>query len=97
MLVRPKQPQGRYSTRLQVSGSEIKNLALYRGVSIPIGRVMTADGRDDKDIKKQFRGKMQLAICWSGISHLHLWHKKFNWSSHIVKQFLDVFFGAIGI
>ena len=32
---------------------------------------MTAHWRDDKDIKKQLGGKMQLAICWSGSSHLN--------------------------
>ena len=32
---------------------------------------------------------MQLAICWSGSSHLH------NCSSHIVTQLMDVLFGVI--
>ena len=38
---------------------------------------------------------MQWAICWSGNSHLHLLRQKFNCSSHIVTQFMDVLFGVI--
>ena len=36
---------------------------------------------------------MQLAICWSGIFHLHLRRQKSNCSSHIASQFMDVLFG----
>ena len=38
---------------------------------------------------------MQLAIFWSGISHLHLLRQKSNCSSHIVTQFMDVLFGVM--
>ena len=38
---------------------------------------------------------MQLAICWSGNSHLHILRQRSNCSSHIVIQFMDVVFGAI--
>ena len=38
---------------------------------------------------------MQLAICWSGSSHLHLRRQKSNCSSHIVTEFVDVLFGVI--
>ena len=38
---------------------------------------------------------MQLAISWSGSSHLHLLRKKSNCSSHIVTPIMDVLFGAI--
>ena len=38
---------------------------------------------------------MQLAICWSGSSHLYLRRQKSNCSSHIVIQFMDVLFGVI--
>ena len=38
---------------------------------------------------------MQLAICWSGSSHLHLRRQKSNCSSHIVTQFMDVLCGVI--
>ena len=38
---------------------------------------------------------MQLAICWSGSSHLHILRQKSNWSSHIVTQFMDVLYGVI--
>ena len=38
---------------------------------------------------------MQLAICWSVSSHLHLLRQKSNCSSQIVTQFMDVLFGVI--
>ena len=38
---------------------------------------------------------MQLVICWSGNSHLHLLRQKSNCSSHIVTTFMDVLFGII--
>ena len=38
---------------------------------------------------------MQLALCWSGSSHLHLLRQKSNCSSHIITQFMDVLFGVI--
>ena len=38
---------------------------------------------------------MQLAIRWSGISHLHPMWKKSNCLSHIVIPFMDVLFGVI--
>ena len=38
---------------------------------------------------------MQLAICWSGSSYLHILRQKSNWSSHIVTQFMDVLYGVI--
>ena len=44
----------RFGTQQEL-GSEIKNLALYRGVSLTIGHAITAVCRDDNDIKRQFR------------------------------------------
>ena len=38
---------------------------------------------------------MQLAICWSGISHLYLLRQKFKCSSHMVTPFMDVIFVVI--
>ena len=38
---------------------------------------------------------MQLVICWSGNTHLHLLRQKSNCSSHIVSTFMDVLFGVI--
>ena len=38
---------------------------------------------------------MQLEICWSRSSQLYLWRQKYNCSSHIVTQFMDVLFGVI--
>ena len=51
MLVRPKQSQGRYSTRVRLGNEELNFGEKFRY----LGHVMTADCRDDKDIKKQFR------------------------------------------
>ena len=56
MLVRPKQSQGRYSTRVTLGNEELSFVQEFRY----LGHVMTADCRDDKDIKKQFR--MQNAV-----------------------------------
>ena len=48
MLVRPKQSQGRYSTRIRHSNEELSFVNEF----CHLRRVMTADCRDDKDIKK---------------------------------------------
>ena len=50
MLVRPKQSQGQYSTRVRLGNEELSFVQVFRY----LGHVMTADCRDDKDIKKQF-------------------------------------------
>ena len=46
-----KQSQGRYSTRVTVGNEELSFVEEFRY----LGHIMTADCRDDKDIKKQFR------------------------------------------
>ena len=51
MLVRPKQSQGRFSTRVRLGNEELSFVQEFRY----LGHVMTVDSRDDKDIKKQFR------------------------------------------
>ena len=50
ILVRPKQSQGRYSTRVKLGNEELIFVQEFRH----LGHVMTADCRDDTDIKKQF-------------------------------------------
>ena len=50
MLVRPKQSQCRYSTRVRLGNEELSFVEEFRY----LGHVMSADCRDDKDIKKQF-------------------------------------------
>ena len=80
-----------YSTRVRLGDVELSFAEEFRY----LGHVMTADCRDHKDIKKQFRSKMQLAICWSGSSHLHLRSQKSSFSSHIVSQLMDVPSGVI--
>ena len=52
-LVRPKQSQGRYSTRVRLGNEELSFVEEFRYLE----HVMTADCRYDKDIKKQFRGQ----------------------------------------
>ena len=56
---------------------------------------MTAVSRDHNYLKINSGGKMQLAICSSGSSNLHLWRQKSNCSSHFVTQFTDALFGVI--
>ena len=51
MLVRPKQSQGQLSTRVRLGTEELSFVDEYRY----LGHIMTADCREDKDIKKQFR------------------------------------------
>ena len=68
MLVRPKQSQGRFSTRVWLGNEELSFVEEFRY----LGHIVTADRRDEKDIKISSGGKMQLAI-WSGSSRLHLY------------------------
>ena len=56
MLVQPKQSQGQFSIRVRLRNEELSFVKEFRY----LGRIMTADCRDDKDIKKQFR--MQNAV-----------------------------------
>ena len=51
MLVRPKESQGRNSTRVTLGNEELSFVEEFRY----LGHVMTADFRDYKDITKQFR------------------------------------------
>ena len=51
MLVRPKQPQGQFSTRVRLGNGELSSVDEFRY----LGHIMTVDCTDDKDIKKQFR------------------------------------------
>ena len=48
MLVRPKQSQGRYSTRVRLGNEELDFVEEFRY----LGHVMIANCRDDKDFKK---------------------------------------------
>ena len=50
MLVRPKQSQCLYSTRVELGNEELSFVEEFRY----LGYFMTADCRDDKYIKKQF-------------------------------------------
>ena len=51
MLVRQKQSQGRYSTRVRLWNEELSFVEEF----CFLGHIMTADCRDDKDIKNQIR------------------------------------------
>ena len=48
MLVRPKQSQGRFSTRVRLGNEELSFVEEFRY----LGHIMTTDCRDDEDIKK---------------------------------------------
>ena len=91
MLVRLKQSQGQFSTRVRLGNEELSFVEEFRY----LGHIMTADCRDDKDIKKQFIRQNAVGNCWSGNSHLHILRQKSNCSSHIFTQFMDVLFGVI--
>ena len=51
MLVRPKQSQGQFSTRVRLGNEGLSFVEKFHY----LGHIMTAECRDDKDIKKQFR------------------------------------------
>ena len=51
MLVRTKQSQGRFSTRVRLGNEELSFVEEFRY----LGHILTADSRDYKDIKKQLR------------------------------------------
>ena len=74
MLVRPKQSQGRYSTRVRLGNEELSFVEEFRY----IGHVMTADCRDDKDIKKQFRRQNAVGNMLVKKFSLYLWKQKYN-------------------
>ena len=57
MLVRPKQSQGRCSTRVMLGNEELVFVEEFRYQ----GHVMTADCRDDRDIKKTIQ---EAKCCW---------------------------------
>ena len=65
MLVRPKQSHGRFLTKVRLGNEELSFVEEF----CYLGHIMTADCRDDKDIKNNSRGKTQLTICWSLNSH----------------------------
>ena len=90
MLVRPKQSQGRYSTRVCLGNEEFSFVVEFRW----LGHVMTADCRGDKDIKRtiqeakrswQYAGHEVLICTYWGknpivqvILLLHLWMCSFS-------------------
>ena len=56
---------------------------------------MTADSRDDKDLKKQFRRQNAVGnMLVRKLSFAHI-EANINCSSHIVTPFMDVLFGVI--
>ena len=89
--VRLKQSQVRFSTRVRLGNEELSFVKEFRY----LWHVMTVDCRGDKDVKNNSGGKMLLAICWSGSSHLHLLRQKSNCPSFIVTPFMDMLFGVI--
>ena len=57
MLVQPKQSQGWYSTRVRLGNEELSFVQEFRY----LGHVMTADCRDDQDVKKTI---LEVKCCW---------------------------------
>ena len=91
MPVRPKQSQGRYSTRVRLGNEELALLWSFVTYHqswlqiVEIARILINDSGS----------KMQLSICWSGSSHLDLRRQKYNCSSHIVTNLWMCSIGAI--
>ena len=80
---------------LNKSQAGIEELSFVEEFSY-LGHIMTADCIEIiRILENNSGGKMQLAICWSGNSHLDLLRQKSNCSSHIVAIFMDVLFGVI--
>ena len=74
VLFRPKQSQGRDSTRVRLGNEELSFVEEFRY----IGHVMTADCRDDKDIKNQFRRQNSVGNMLVKKFSLYLWKQKYN-------------------
>ena len=85
MMVRPKQSQGRYPTRVRLGNEELSFVEEFRY----LGHVMTADCGDDKDVVKQFRRQNTRSWQYAGQDVLIIT------TSHIVTQFMDVLSGVI--
>ena len=60
-----------------------------------LGRVITADCPDDKDIKKQFRRQNTVGNMLVRKFSFEPVAQKYNCSSHILAQFMDVLFRVI--
>ena len=56
MLVRPKESQGQFSTRVRLGNEELSCVEEFRY----LGHIMIADCGDDNDNKKQFRRQKAL-------------------------------------
>ena len=67
MLVRPNQSRSRYSTSVRLGNEQLSYVDEFRC----LGHIITADFRDNKVIANNSGGKIQLAKCWSGSSHLY--------------------------
>ena len=92
MLVRQKQSQGRYSTRVRLGDEELSVVDEFRY----LGHVMTADCRDDKDVVKQFKRQNAVVNMLVGKSTFAPVEAEIQlFLSHIVTQFIDVFSGVI--
>ena len=91
MLVRPKQSQGRYWTRVRLGNDEVSFVREFRY----LGHVMTAACRDDKDIKKQFMRQNTVGNMLVRKFSFAPIEQKSNCSSHTVTPFMDVLLGVI--
>ena len=92
LMVRPKQSQGWYSTRVRLGDEELSFVDEFRY----LGHVMTANCRDDKDIGRQFRRQNAVGNMLDRMfSFAPIFRQKSDCSSHTVTKFIDLLFGVI--
>ena len=98
VLVRLKQSQGRFSTRVTLGNEELSFVKEFRY----LGHLMTAHCRDDKDIKKQFRRQNEVGnmlvrkFSFAPIEAKIQLFKSYCYPIYSIgTQFMDVIFGAI--
>ena len=91
LLVRSKQSQGRFSTRVRLGNEELSFVEEFRY----LGHIMTADCRDDKDIKKQFRRRNAVGNKMVRKFSLVPIETKIQLFKSFVTQFMDVLVGVI--
>ena len=88
---RPKQSQGRFSTSVRLGNKDNSSVEEFRY----LGHIMTADCRDDKNIKKQFRRQNAVGNMLVRKSSFAPIEAKIQRFSRIVTKFMDVHFGVI--
>ena len=91
MLVLPKQSQGQFSTRVRLGNEDLSFVEEFRY----LGHIITADCRDDKDIKKQFRRQNAVDNMLVKIFSFAPIEANIQLFKSYCYPFMDVLFGAI--